>query len=59
VATLVSVAVATPSRVSVATGISPAAVSNTRGPAPTRPAVATAVATVACPQNGTSTSGLK
>ena len=58
--TLVSVAVTRPwSSRRVLTGTGPLRVLNTRSPGPSRSASATAVATVAWPQNGTSASGLK
>lgn len=58
--TLVSVARRVPSGVRVTvTGTVPARVANTRSPGPMRSARATAVATVAWPQNGTSARGLK
>jgi hypothetical protein len=41
------------------TGTSPALVSNTSISAPARRAISAAVATVACPQNGTSARGLE
>ena len=43
----------------VVTGTTPLRVRSRIGPGPSRSASATAVATVACPQNGTSASGLK
>ena len=58
--TLVSVAVSRPwSSRRVMTGTGPLCVRKTISPGPSRSASATPVATVACPQNGTSASGLK
>jgi len=45
--------------ITVWTGTFPALVSNTSSPVPARRATSTAVAMVACPQNGTSARGLK
>ncbi len=60
VGTLVSAARTVPSgAASVDTGIGPTGVSNTNAPVPALSASATAAATVAWPQNGTSASGLK
>ena len=57
--TLTSVATSRPSASAVCTRTGPDLVSRTSGPGPCRLACATAVAIVACPQNGTSASGLK
>ena len=58
--TLVSVASRRPSSARrVVTGTVPLAVARTTSPGPSRSAKATAVAIVACPQNGTSASGEK
>jgi len=58
--TLVKPAVMRPSASTVVSrAISPIAVSNTKGPLPFASARATAVAIVACPQNGTSVPGEK
>ncbi|CAM5723913.1 hypothetical protein SCALM49S_07845 [Streptomyces californicus] len=58
-ATLVRVARSSPPSRTTVTGTGPAAVANSSSPGPSRSARASAVATVAWPQKGTSAFGLK